>query len=208
MTTIEGPLGPFIIPETDDPRTLMACKWITDGVFAGEYEHPELPLNIRTILDIGGGWGAFAVWARAKWGDGISVIAYEPHEAAAVYHEKNAPWTALIRMAVTTQPAPRLFADADWGGAKTHRQTEGVPVTPRHPSALPKVDLLKCDAEGVEAEILEHYPYLPELKALIYEFHSPELREECRAIAARRCPTFRQVFEEKARDYGVSIWLP
>src|ERR1700755_1736626 len=41
--TIEGPLGPFEIPETAHPRTTEVCDLLTRQVFEGEYDHPDLP---------------------------------------------------------------------------------------------------------------------------------------------------------------------
>jgi len=210
----------FYIPASPD-NTREHARWICGEVFGGEYEHAELPTDIKTALDIGSHCGPFATWASRRWPSLERIDCYEPNVQAIQFAEYNAKCLngtrpacshlhiALHVGAVTSHEAPRYALPWDWGSAKTHGigPHEGIPVRAIHPSTLPAADLLKCDAEGVEAEVLSHYPSLAALKALIYEWHSPELKAECSHIVETRT-TFRCIFEQQDRDYGVSIWLP
>jgi FkbM family methyltransferase len=204
--SIPGPFGPFWLPSSDNPQTLENAKAITEEVWAGEYEHPELPADVGIVIDIGAGWGAFATWARKKWGP-VTLIGFEPHVAAAALYRKNVPWSHLSEVAVTVEPNPKFYVDQYWSGGHTHDRTEGVQVAALHPKDLPYAHVLKCDAEGVEAEVLEHYPHIQSLLALLIEWHTPALKAECHALVAQRTG-FRCLREETERGYGVSLWVP
>jgi len=165
------------------------------------------------VLDIGGNIGAFAVWARSLWGMNLEITAYEPLAEAAAYFFRNVPGAHLSTEAVTVDPKPVLRVYPDWGMSSTHYVANGyragptatIPVRGLHPSNLPAVDLLKIDAEGVEFEIIDHYPHLQTLKALVYEYHDLSLREAIRSkvITSTR---LRQVAKGSA-EQGVDIWI-
>lgn len=216
---IDGPMGPFYVPI----GTLMAnpdlygtidemsriCEGLSRAVWAGEYDHPELPAAgapIKTILDIGAGWGAFAVWATKRWGSDIVIDGYEPHEEAREYLAKNAPTVIHHPGAVTTEDNVVLAINDDWGACSVYKVTNGRPVPSIHPNTLPAVDLLKIDAEGVEPEIIANYQHLSTLKALIYEFHSLDHKALLRDMCSKA--GMRQIREDQEGTYGTSIWLP
>ena len=206
MMTLAGPIGPFLIP-SEPPETLRICEALTRAVWAGEYEHAELPTSgIRSVLDIGAGWGAFAVWALARWGADLVIDGYEPHEEAFAFLKMNAPSVKLHPVAVTTDPAPVLCINEDWGGCSVYRVKEGRPVKALHPMHLPPADVLKIDAEGVEPEVLENYEHMGSLKALIYEFHHIDHRDRLRPIC--EAAGLRQVREDTDCTYGTAIWVP
>jgi FkbM family methyltransferase len=205
--TLLGPTGHYFLIPAEPPETSRICEVLTQAVWAGEYDCPELPTEgIRSVLDIGAGWGAFAVWAMARWGEDTLIIGYEPHEEAAEFFKMNAPNAFLHPLAVTTDPAPILSIREDWGSCSVYETNEGRPVKSIHPARLPKVDVLKIDAEGVEPEILEHYPYLSSLKELIYEFHHIEHRDRIRPMC--EAAGLRQVREDRDGTYGTAIWVP
>ena len=81
LETITGPLGPFLIP-AEPQNTRDHAEWICKMVFDGEYEHPELPKDVATILDIGSHCGSVALWAEAKWGPLQKVYCLDPNESA------------------------------------------------------------------------------------------------------------------------------
>lgn len=216
IVTIDGPLGPFKIPTGVHPRTREVCEQLSRQVFAGEYDAPELPGSVRDVIDIGAGWGAFAVWGIARW-PGINLTCYEPHEAAAAVLCENlaeihypGPVGAVhaIRRAVTTNPNPKLNGCEDWGAyhVAPPDDTCAWPVPVVHPRELLPCDVLKVDAEGCEGEILEHYRHVAKCRALLIEWHSPELRRRTNAVALRngfrcvKCPVVDVSF-------GVSIWV-
>lgn len=208
--SIEGPLGPFLIPD-EDPRTRDVCIALSRGVWGdggapGEYDHPELPVEgVSRVLDIGAGWGAFAVWAMKRW-PGASVIGYEPHQEAAELALLNAPGLLLFGSAVTTDPQAVLNGCEDWGAWRTHEEKGGRTVPLVHPQALPPCDVLKTDCEGCEAEVLWHYDHWDRVRAVLWEFHTPALAKECRDILLTRA--FRPLSETPAeRGYGPNVWV-
>lgn len=213
MSTIDGPLGPFAIPESANPRTKEICEQLTRAVFEGEYDHPELPTfeaeEPPFILDVGSGWGAFTCWALRRW-PGCWVRCYEPHGKAADVLLENlkaqiADGSVLLsRCAVTTNPAPLLNGCEDFGSYGVMGEG-GWPVDAKHPQYLPECDILKCDAEGVEVEVLEAYPHLRSCAALLIEWHDLEKKRRVREIAS--AAGFRCLRETLApATYGVSIW--
>lgn len=206
---IQGPTGDFFVP-SGPPETRRICEGLSRLLWeGGEYEHPELPTNIATVLDIGGGWGAFAVWARKRFGADIELNCYEPHDVGCEFIRANDPKASVYEVAVTSQPTARLLVGEDWGGSSTHFNCgDGKPVAVIHPSALPACDFLKIDAEGVEAEVLIAYP-IHETKAVAYEWHTPDLRSECANICASngmRCLVDRD--GPWGPGNGVAIWVP
>ena len=209
MRTIDGPMGPFWIP-SEPSETSRICEglsravWGTRDAAPPEYEHPDLPVDVSTILDIGGGWGAFSVWALQRWPDAL-IEAYEPHHAAIEYFVKNAPDVLIHECAVTIHDKPLLCVNEDWGGCSVYHVSEGLQVPAFHPRDLPACDILKIDAEGVEPEIVDNYPHLAGLKALIYEFHHLDHRDALRGLCQRA--GLRQVREDQNCTYGSSIWL-
>jgi hypothetical protein len=115
---------------------------------------------------------------------------------------------SLHRAAVTSDPKAVYACGDDWGAGRTALQAQGKAVQTIHPRDLPPCDLLKCDAEGVEAEILAHYPHLEGVSTLLLEWHTPELKAECHGIIERRTKLrCVQQEDEKVRGYGVSIWV-
>jgi FkbM family methyltransferase len=212
--SIEGPLGGFLIPN-HNRRTREVCEYLSRQLFEGEYEHPEVRPPTE-VLDIGAGWGAFSVWAIRKWAQTLRRLdAYEPHREAAEFYERNVFDRAagllglrLHEVAVTTNPNAVYSVHEDWGAGRTHEQRSGRRVPLVHPKDLPPCDLLKVDAEGIEAELLVHYPTLETVTTILLEWHTPELKARChQTIEARTRLRCVQQQDERERGYGVSIWV-
>ena len=210
--TIEGPLGPFHVPD-EDPRTREGCIALSREVWGrdiapGEYDHPELPTDgVYVVLDIGAGWGAFAVWAAKRW-PGVAILAYEPHEEAAQLCLRNTinMNCVVFGSAVTTDKGAVLNGCEDWGAWRTHNEKSGRIVPTIHPAALPPCDVIKIDCEGCEAEVLGHYGHWERVRAVLWEFHTPDLRKECRDILLAR--GFRPLAETpEERGYGPNVWV-
>ena len=214
---IDGPMGAFYVPigtmmanpelyGTVDEKSRI-CEGLSRAVWNGEYDHPELPTEgIHSVLDIGAGWGAFAVWAQKRWGSGIVIDGYEPHEEAREYLAANAPSVVIHPVAVTIEQNVVLAINEDWGACSVYHVKEGRPVPSIHPRDLPPCDLLKIDAEGVEPEVIDNYLHLGGLKALIYEFHHLDHKDALRDICQRA--GMRQIREDQNVTYGTAIWLP
>ncbi len=173
---IPGPIGDFEIPS--DPAA--NCEKLATDLWAGEYDHPQLPrTGIRTLLDCGANVGAFSAWALARWGRDVIVAAYEPNVDVAAYAERNLPGTAIVhRLAVTVDPDPTLHVHVDPGMSSTRysdfNRNEPRKVPAVHPRDLPAADCWKIDVEGSEPEAVEHYQHFATLRIFMCEFHSRE----------------------------------
>jgi FkbM family methyltransferase len=205
---IPGPLGPFAIPSAP-PHTRERVKTICEGVFAGEYESPNLPaLKTPYVIDIGSLVGAFAHWAGAKW-PGERITCFDPNREAQLIHRAHnlRPGVALQNSAVTSQREAHFQIDGgDWTGGRTHLISSGETVPVVHPGHLIPCDVLKIDAEGVELEILEHYPHFDTLSLLIYEYHFEEYKKRGATLA--RAAGLECLHESAVPNLGVSIWAP
>ena len=209
IALIDGPAGrPFAIP-AEPQNTREHAEWISRQVFDGEYDHAELPADVVTAVDVGAHVGSFVAWAAHRWPSLQTVHCYDPNEAALELAFANAhPRLRVYRYpaAVTEQPKAYFGLPWDWGSAKTHQISaqEGKSVPTVHPRNLPACDVLKCDSEGTEIEVLNHFQHWATLKALLVEFHCPDHRVAQRKIATAR--GFR-CLSEVDHEYGVAIWV-
>lgn len=183
--TIEGPDGPFVIPGEPEVRTRcseICCR----HVFEGEYNYHRIDVeDVTSIVDVGCNVGSFAVWAVRSWWAGriVRYDGYDPNPAAIELARENtktfACHRALHNVGVTSQQSALFKEHDDWGGSRTCGETTGVPVTVLHPSDLPRADVLKVDAEGVEPEVFAHYRYLDTCKVVLFEYHDSRDRAPC-----------------------------
>jgi len=211
---IDGPLGPFEIPDSPE-ATRRVCEDIARDVWRGEYWHPALPPRVRRIVDIGAGWGAFAVWALSQW-PGAEIDCYEPHAAACEYLRRNAPTARVHQVAVTTRDQAVLSVGShdtldNWGARTIVGVTSGESVAVLHPRDLPAVDLLKVDAEMVETEVLENYLHMAGVSVLLYEFHTADDRVRLSELARNagfRCLRSVQTGGHDERlVWGPTVWI-
>ncbi len=200
--SIEGPIGPFFVPK-EPAETRRICVGLSRGVWGlpgaydqpearvPEYEHEALSIEgVKRVVDIGAGWGAFAVWALARWGDGgasardIELECYEPNPLAIPYLMANTCGynVHVHERAVTSEPRVVLRRGLDWGALQTHAHGDGDVVSTIHPKDLPPCDVLKCDAEGIEPDVFQNYQHYKTVKAIIYEWHGGEHRRILREI--------------------------
>ena len=203
---LSGPMGAFSIPGTPE-KTRDICERLSRQVWDGEYDHPDLPSSgIRKVIDLGCGWGAFAVWAKAKWED-AEILGVDPHARALHYAKLNAPFLHIVEGAVTSQENPKIHLEDDWGyirfgGGET--AVRGV-----HPRTLPPCDILKVDTEGCDVEVLSNYQHFGAVKAILYEWHFPAHRHALADICRRA--GFRQVKDQPATawnaDFGLAVWV-
>jgi FkbM family methyltransferase len=201
--SIDGPIGSFMIPK-EPAETQRVCAGLSRGVwgFPGgydmpdkkipEYDHEALTIpDVQRVIDIGAGWGAFAVWALGRWGKNIELECYEPNPLAVPYLSENTRGynVHVHQRAVSTNPSVVLRRGIDWGELQTHPDGEGDHVAVIHPRDLPPCDVLKCDGEGIELDVLRNYQHFKTLKAVIYEWHNANhralLREICQNAGLR-----------------------
>ena len=209
MSTVilQGPCGDFHIP-SEPQRTREVCEFLARQVWAGEYAHPEIQPP-EVMLDIGAGWGAFAVWAFAWWPGLRALTCYEPHREAYELLLANTEGAAsrieYVEAAITADPAALYSCHEDWGAGRTHEQQSGVPVRIIHPRDLPECDMMKCDNEGSEIEVLTHYQHWPGVRSLLMEFHSPDNRVRLMQIASELGLRLLKEPPDSA-SYGVTLW--
>lgn len=146
-------------------------------VFAGEYD-VSYDKKKPFILDIGANVGAFTRWAKYRWPDSI-IYAYEPLPDCIPYLIKNTSdlsgvfvnHCAVGRVAGTKT----LYYGTDNRGMSSFDKSEytretGVEVNVKGAFNLPKADIVKCDTEGAEVEILECLQFKPDV--VLVEYHS------------------------------------
>lgn len=124
-----------------------------------------LPRESDVIIDIGAGIGEFTLWCAAQ---GASVLAFEPDPLAFASLAGNVASLPNVRtspVALWKERADlRLYASEDTSESsliedgRACLRTADVEAWPldgvREASALPVIDFMKVDGEGVEPEIL------------------------------------------------------
>ena len=144
---------------------------------------------VETVLDIGHNVGGYTVWACRVWWPGTvkRVDAYDPNPMC---HEVAALNLALVQrgidvrlhqLAVTTDERAIFHEDerpgCSWtysGEAMAERRPVdgGRPCASIHPRDLPAAHAVKIDAEGIEGEVLEHYPHWGGVVVAQIEWHT------------------------------------
>lgn len=195
---------------------LLACPASMMGhiakIFSGEYDVPVTPPN-PVILDLGANIGGFAVWAQTRWPN-CKLHCYEPEPGNFEMLKKNVSGAELYQVAVADFDGSGVLYEgaSNCGefslscsiGTPQTGKIETVPVT----SAihLPEATILKLDTEGAELAILRSYLYLSSLKAVMLEWHTPELRYR---IGELMYDNGFELFSDEAwhRMRGVQRWV-
>jgi FkbM family methyltransferase len=161
---------------------------------------PERP----RILDLGANVGSFSTWALTQWPGATIYAYEPSEDNFRGYAKNLGFQDQVVDDAVAQQNNTGLYCRALGGevwvqkaavtprelewiflydgkyntGEKGLFQHEGVKtgesVRVLHPKDLPEVDFVKCDVEGAEIEILEHYPHLDNVKGVSMEYHRLE----------------------------------
>lgn len=156
---------------------------VTGKIFGGEYDIPRYVKTDPVILDIGAGIGGFTRWAKYRWYN-ATVYAYEPLPECAEFFLKN---TEDLKNVFFEQCA--LGAKSDkrmlyYGGntramnsfeKSEYTRDYGVEVLVKSAKEAPYADIVKCDTEGAEIEILSNIPYDPHI--ILVEYHSLKDRD-------------------------------
>ena len=157
------------------------------GIFRGHYDMPKLEFESPPrILDCGANMGAFTVWAASRW-TGATINAYEPHPNNVKCLRANTdgiPNLSIHEVALGDrqfdhdgQPSALLHQGRNaavhsmYDSSNLDHDAKSIIVRTLSPRDLPPADILKIDTEGAEVKILSDYPFLPECKAVIVEWH-------------------------------------
>jgi FkbM family methyltransferase len=159
----------------------------------------------EVVLDVGANVGYYSLSAAARVGPGRRVFAFEPGPAAAARLRENAALNGLnnlqvIEAAVADRPGTlRLHLSEDSEAASLFPSATGVAASVEVPvttlddfvkqAALPRVDLLKIDAEGAEVGILRGGRQLlagADAPVLIVEANPVTLEAAGESVAALR----------------------
>ena len=146
--------------------------------FTGRYEPQETQLAMRLLrpgmlaVDVGANWGYFTLLCAHLVGSSGRVIALEPHPRLSSMLAENAATNRLsqvdvLKLAAGAASGARKFVDFDaaggnWGRSRTAQQTEAGDFECESVAldalldarGLGRVDLIKIDIEGGEAEAI------------------------------------------------------
>ena len=167
------------------PPEDAGCQSVLDG----SYDIPGLEFaTAPSVLDIGANIGAFSVFIAGRY-PGAQTTAYEPSPRNAALLRQNVEGlpVTVVERGVIGHVGQKHLKD---GKILLHRgknnpgeasfyslgeqQEEGDLVDTVLADKLPSCDILKLDTEGCEVEILESYPHLGMVRALMLEWHRPE----------------------------------
>jgi FkbM family methyltransferase len=164
---------------------------ILRGVIDGVYDAPGLEFDPPPIiLDIGSHVGAASVWFSKRY-PRCTIHAYEPHPqnvAAFLTNTANASARDITLHPVAVvgskwDATTTLFEAKD--GYVDHavydlgnQKPTGITVRTMKASDLPTADVLKISAPGCEVEILEGYPHIDEVQAVLLDFRRPTDHEK------------------------------
>jgi FkbM family methyltransferase len=204
--------GAFHVPAEPLHRTVgseLTCL----HVFLGEYEY-ERPGSepVETMVDVGCNVGASIVWAQQWWPSLKRIDGYDPNVDALEFAHINVQNCAhsadvkLHHLAVTVDQHPLFKEHDDWGGSRTHGETTGVRVNGIHPRDLPAADVLKCDAEGVDGDVFEHYQHWSGVEVAMFEYHTAADRERMVRVVTEAGLTMVK-HRPDSDTQGVMIWV-
>ena len=180
----------------------------------GEYSVPAEYTNPPRILDVGANVGAFSVWAPLRW-KGATVTAVEPAPAALRYLRENAPHATILEHAVAKgggfvelrMGLPNLGCSSIYrlDDAPENVGDEVVRVRAVDPSELPRAEVVKVDAEGIEPEFFAAYD-LSETVIAMYEWHRREDRRLLEdLLTAKGFTLFSQL--QRSPWLGTARWI-
>lgn len=144
------------------------------------------------VLDLGANYGVFSWSVCLQWPD-ATVIAYEAHPDTARDLRNNMEGLPVdVHHAAITGDgrAVKLYEGARnrlCCSVRTDLNDQDLECGWEVPGVsakdLPACDILKCDVEGLEVEILESYPHMATLRALLVECHTELDMRKVAAIA-------------------------
>jgi len=166
---------------------------VVDGCYSGI--RPDLlALPGPLVIDGGANCGAFALWALSENKE-ARVISFEPGEAfenlainRGMHLRDHDDHWQVEKCALSSQVGVGHFQQ-DAGSSQGRLNNDGgeaVPMRTVDDLGL-SPEILKIDVEGHEMEVLKgSEKTLNTARVVVLEYHSPELREECKAFLSAR----------------------
>lgn len=198
----------------------FVSAWVAKSILVGT-TYPHLPFldDVRVVFDVGANCGAAAVHF-ARHHPSATVHAFEPAAAVRAILERNAAaWPNVVVHPFglfDRDTHAALYHGAESIMASVHHrsvnadESEDVQLRDAGPWAasegIERVDVLKVDVEGCEAEVLRSLqPLLPTVQVLYVEYDSRVARREIDQLLA---PTHDLWFARLlALDQGECIYL-
>lgn len=152
-------------------------------IFAGEYDVEIYSRKQPVILDIGANIGSFSRWAKYRWPES-TIYAYEPSPHCFDFLSENTKDlnnVKCFKVAICKESGSAFLYDGTQNrGMSSMLKTEYARETGSHiatlsAAELPRADIVKCDTEGMELEILTNLLFQPEL--ILVEYHSLEAKK-------------------------------
>lgn len=152
--------------------------------FGGTYQLP-FPVQLNTVVDLGGNIGLTSVWLNHQYGC-EQIIAVEPDAANAKLLQKNfadnhingkvieaaiGATDGIVTFATSAESNLGMVSDAE---NATGQQVKMISMATllHHLPADAMIDLVKIDIEGGEQALLsDQLAWLSQVKGLIIEFH-------------------------------------
>lgn len=196
-------------PGTTDPFVLYQVMLRTGK--KAEYYLPP-PFNPKTILDVGSNIGASILYFHRQFPD-ASIFGFEPHPETFRILENNVadiPNVVVFNygLGATNQRVAARAEKANFGGFSTgvrpvngSQAVDNVECDIRRLDdvlreiGIAKVDLIKIDCEGAEADVFSALPdeILNDCQWIVGEFHDPTGFE----VLARLAPHFHLDLKKK-----------
>lgn len=189
--TVEGDDGTPIEFECADT---IASRWVCGEILVGN-TYPVLPFvdDVRIVFDVGANCGAATVHFARHYPD-AAVHSFEPGSEPGAILRRNADWYPNVQvhpfgLHSADQTVPLYKGDGDTILGSVFRRDintdESEPVQLRaggpwaEEQGIERIDVLKIDVEGCEADVLESLvPLLATVKVLYVEYDSRAARRD------------------------------
>lgn len=217
-------VGPFVAPRQRvicvdarnlGPRVMVRTHTSDISVFGelanGAYRHlPSMP-NAKTIIDLGANTGLAARWLHRRYPQ-ATLVCVEPDPGNADILRVNTTELPVTVIEACVGGHERTVSLASSTGEFGYRIDGGgtIPVLTmqqvleRAGMASGPLDIVKCDIEGSERELLETCSdWIARVRACVVECHAPYTAKDAMAAIARAGGRFNSVHTERDPAYGV-----
>jgi FkbM family methyltransferase len=130
----------------------------------------------RTIVDLGANTGLVARWLAHRY-PGARVICVEPEPNNLELLRRNADGAEIVEACIGARERQVALATTtgSWGFSMTDEDDGETPVITMDrliaEHGLDRIDVLKCDIEGAEAELFEDAPWMSRVGMAVVECH-------------------------------------